>query len=247
MSDLILDDVLALYSQTMAELIRMTEAYVTQYMSHYDSSHDYAHVQRVLSLAQHIAAAEPRQSLQSRSNPTPKYDPDVVTLAALLHDVGDRKYLPPGSSAADGARLAADFLVSINAPSQLAEKVQEIVNAVSYSSEIKDPSRVLDVLARHPELGPVQDADRLDAIGAVGLGRTFTYNAARGGKETGMGMGTAVEHIDEKLLKLEGMMKTKTGKQMAGVRTERLRMFREWWREEVGLGKKHKEAKVSGS
>lgn len=63
----------------------------------------------------------------------------------------------------------------------LREKVQDIVNAVSYSGEVKDPNRAVRVLQRHPELRPVQDADRLDALGAVGLGRCFAFRGARDG------------------------------------------------------------------
>ncbi|KAI9825491.1 MAG: hypothetical protein M1826_006987 [Phylliscum demangeonii] len=96
------------------------------------------------------------------------YDANIVMLAALLHDVGDPKYLSPGQ---DGTRQAADFLTSANAPRDLADTVQEIVNAVSFSGEAKNPAAVAEVLARHPELGPVQDADRLDALGAVGVAR----------------------------------------------------------------------------
>ena len=158
-------------------------------------------------------------------NPSVQYDFAVVTLASLLHDVGDKKYLSVGQ---DGTQLVADFLISANASVSLANTVQEVVNAVSYSSETKNPAHVANVLARHPELGPVQDADRLDAIGAVGIGRCFTHNAA-----TGLGMAAAIQHFADKLLRLEGMMKTKAGRAMARERTERLQEFQAWWYEEM--------------
>lgn len=206
-------------------VIQKTASFVKEYMSRYDSSHDYEHVKRVVSYALYIATAE-SHSVSESDGSVSKYDPFVVTLAAYLHDVGDKKYLSHGQ---DGTGDAAKFLKSIGVPLALCEKVQEIVNAVSYSGEVKDPSRVAQVLQSHPELGPVQDADRLDALGAIGLARCFVFTGARGGKP----MGTAIDHIDEKLLKLEGMMKTRTGRKLARPRTEKLLLFKRWWEEEV--------------
>ena len=105
------------------------------------------------------------------------------------------------------------------------------MSAVSYSAEIKNPSLTKQTLEAHPELAIVQDADRLDAIGAVGIGRTFTYGGAKGSRE----MDDTIDHFTEKLEKLEEMMKTEEGRRMAVARTKRLRMFRGWWEEEVGL------------
>jgi uncharacterized protein len=202
-------------------LVGKATAYVQQYMSHYDGSHDYAHIKRVLALAWQIAS----------SSPGTTYDPLTITLSALLHDVGDKKYLKPGE---DSTTLVQNVLLSFDAPEELARKVQTIASAVSYSSEIKDPGRVRDLVVEYPELAVVQDADRLDALGAVGIGRAFTYGGAAGGKGRGRGMGETIEHFTEKLERLEGMMKTEVGRGMARERTERLRVFRGWWEEEQG-------------
>ena len=75
----------------------------------------------------------------------------------------------------------------------------------------------------------MQDADRLDALGAIGVGRTFTYGGAKG-----RGLADTIRHFEEKLVKLEGMMKTGEGKRMARVRSERISMFMQWWGEEMG-------------
>ncbi|POR38197.1 Uncharacterized protein TPAR_01605, partial [Tolypocladium paradoxum] len=72
------------------------------------------------------------------------------------------------------------------------------------------------------------DADRLDALGAVGVGRAFAFGGARG-----RGLGDTVDHFEEKLVRLEGMMKTETGRALARVRTERIRAVQAWWREET--------------
>lgn len=127
-----------------------------------------------------------------------------------------------------------DVLLDFGAPDALAAKVQAVVGAVSYSSELKDPAKVGRVMGRCPELAVVQDADRLDALGAVGIGRAFTYGGAVGGKGRGRGMGETIDHFTEKLERLEGMMKTEVGRGMARERTERLKIFRGWWEEEQG-------------
>lgn len=183
-------------------------------MSQYDGSHDFNHVLRVLGLAQRIAKAS-------------NVDYEVVTLAALLHDVGDKKYVLPGQ---DASTIVQTLLIDFGAEESLAKKVQTIVTNVSYSSEVKNPERVLEVIKEFPELAVVQDADRLDAIGAVGIGRTFTFGGA---KRAEGGMDGTLEHFTDKLEKLEGMMKTELGREMARTRTEKLQIFRSWWQEEL--------------
>lgn len=203
MSDLTVDDA----------LVGKVTDYVENYMSNYDPSHDFNHIKRVLSLAKHI---------QSQTTNT---SPGIVTLCALLHDVGDKKYLKPGE---DSSRLVFTVLQSFGATEALAEKVQAICLGVSYSSEIKDVSRVKALIAEHPELAVVQDADRLDAIGAVGIGRAFAFGGAKN-----RDMSQTMEHFEEKLVRLEGMMKTETGRALARERTERIEKMQEWWRQET--------------
>lgn len=107
---------------------------------------------------------------------------------------------------------------------------------MSYTSEVKDPAHVTALIEAHPELAVVQDADRLDAIGAVGIGRMFTF----GGAKTARSMAGTMEHLDEKLVRLEGMMKTAVGREVARVRGERLAVFRGWWGQEVGFGEERR-------
>lgn len=204
-----------------ATLIPKVTAFVQEYMSKYDGSHDFNHIKRVVGLA-HLIYKRLKED-------TPSYveglDLYAITLAALLHDVGDKKYLEPGQ---DPNTLVLATLLSFGAPEDLAIKVQRIVVGVSYSSEIKDPEQVQAMIQKYPELAIVQDADRLDAIGAVGIGRTFTFGGAKGGRP----MGETIQHFDDKLEKLESMMKTEPGRILARERTERLKTFKRWWEEE---------------
>jgi uncharacterized protein len=137
------------------------------------------------------------------------------------------RYLLPTD---DPTTQITTVLLAHACPPQLAHQIQTICSAVSYTAETQDPAHVAALIATHPELAVVQDADRLDAIGAVGIGRMFTY----GGAKTERSMAGTMEHLDEKLVKLEGMMKTVVGRAVARERGERLRVFRGWWVEEVG-------------
>lgn len=219
----------------MEKLIAETEAYVKAYMNQYDASHNYQHIQRVRSLALKIENGERLLSLKRRSGTEPSeknsynhHNIDLIILASLLHDVGDKKYAGLNKNEDDKATIAS-FLIGKAASEELARKVERIVMHMSYSSEIKDPQKVFDVVAQIPELAIVQDADRLDALGAVGIGRTFTFGGARG-----RGMEETIQHFEVKLENLEAHMKTETGRAMAKERTRRIKQFRSWWVEETG-------------
>ncbi|KAI0434485.1 HD domain-containing protein [Xylaria sp. FL1042] len=198
-------------------LIATVTKYVEAYMANYDGSHDFNHIQRVLGLAKYIHTHAANMS---------ERDPLAVILSALLHDVGDKKYLKPGE---DASSLVNDLLISYGANEELARKVQAICLGVSYSSEIKDPARVQELIKLYPELAVVQDADRLDAIGSIGIGRVFTFTGAR----TKASMADSIQHFHDKLLKLQSMMKTDVGRQLAEERTRRMKEFLGWWEEEA--------------
>ncbi|KAK0728557.1 hypothetical protein B0T26DRAFT_640348 [Lasiosphaeria miniovina] len=200
-------------------LVQSITTYVQAYMGKYDASHSWDHIERVVGLSRRIFAAADNQAA---------LDLRVVQLAALLHDVGDRKYLAPGE---DGTTMVAAVLEAHGAAPALAARVQAICLGVSYSSEVKDPARVTALVAEYPELAIVQDADRIDAIGAVGIGRVFTFSGARGAPA----MADAMAHVDEKLLRLESMTKSGPGRAIARERTERLQTFKQWWLDEVAF------------
>lgn len=210
-----------------AALIPKVSAFVEKYMSNYDGSHDFNHIRRVVGLA-HLIYNEinkEKQDSVAMFDEEPELDLHVITLSALLHDVGDKKYLSPGE---DGNTQVLSTLLGMGAPEELAIRLQRIVLGVSYSSEIKDPQAVVSMIQKYPELAVVQDADRLDAIGAIGIGRTFTFGGAKGARE----MGETIQHFEDKLEKLQSMMKTEPGRKLARERTERLTIFKSWWEEE---------------
>ena len=125
-------------------------------------------------------------------------DPFIVALAALLHDADDHKLF----DTKDNANARA-FLRVQGVPDEMADRICEAVNAVSFSQN----------RGRRPETIEgkiVQDADRLDAIGAIGVARTFAY-----GGEHGRSLDDSIAHFHEKLLLLKDEMNTKTGKRLA--------------------------------
>lgn len=205
-------------------LIQAVTTYVKSYMSNYDASHDWSHIERVVGLSHYI---------YSKSANKDSLDLRTIHLAALLHDVGDKKYLKHSE---DPTTLIFSLLTSLSCPSDLASKIQLICLNVSYSTETKNPANpgfITSLIQEHPELAVVQDADRLDAVGAVGLGRMFTF----GGAKTGRDMDGSMEHVNEKLVRLVDLAKTEVGRELMRERTERLRVFQGWWREEVGFAK----------
>lgn len=119
---------------------------------------------------------------------------------SLFHDVTDKKYTKESDQ---GSKLT-QILREAGVHEPFATAVVAIVNNVSYSTEIRDPDHTQSILKIHPELGIVQDADRLDAIGAIGVGRAFTFGGA---KLPLSDMQLSRDHMTEKLEKLGSMMK----------------------------------------
>ncbi|RMD44014.1 hypothetical protein DV735_g1137, partial [Chaetothyriales sp. CBS 134920] len=182
----------------------------------FDASHDFDHVRRVVHNAMVI--------LERERPANPNLDAFLVLLGALLHDVEDKKY----TETKTGSPLLK-MLHEYGVDQRVAPAVvKQLVDGVSYSSEIKDRAAVVELISRIPELAVVQDADRLDAIGAIGIGRCFTFSGAKAIRS----LDDSIEHFQDKLLKLESMMKTETGREMAAERSRRIRIFMGWWKDE---------------
>ncbi|KAJ5722770.1 HD domain-containing protein [Penicillium malachiteum] len=198
------------------EIFESVAAAVSEQMSSYDASHDMQHVLRAILIS------------EVSGQPDLKLDPTLVLLAALLYDISDRKY----TDRENPKPSLTDILNSAAVPPALSAKVVDVVEHVSYSSEKRDPRKTQLILSQTPELGVVQDADRIDAIGAIGIGRTFTFGGAKMPQAI---MQLSKDHIIEKLVKLADMMKTETGKRMAKERTDRLLFFSQWYDEGMAM------------
>lgn len=183
-------------------------------------------MQRVVSNALVILRKEEEER---KRRALPALNPLSVILGALLHDVEDKKYVDASNEQQAGILQKA--ILDVGMSESYAEQIQMLVEGVSYSSEVKNSERVKKLIEAIPELAVVQDADRLDAIGAIGIGRCFTFGGAKGARS----LEHSMEHFEEKLLKLEGMMKTQAGEAMAKERSNRIREFMAWWKDEVGM------------
>lgn len=172
------------------------------------SGHDFYHTVRVYKLATQIAEHE-------------KADVKTVQLAALLHDVDDIKLSPDTYSE---KKNAVSFMTAGNVDRKTIEAVCKIIDSVSFVGTDS-------VIPETIEGKCVQDADRLDAMGAIGIARTFAYGGSKGRAiydpeikpKTGMNKeeyrknenSTSINHFYEKLLLLESMMNTSEGRRLA--------------------------------
>lgn len=211
----------------METLLEKCKNIVREIYEQFDASHDYAHIERVLKNAEEILKKE------SSANG------EVVRLAVLLHDIDDAKY-----KSADNLS-AGEILQTIGVEETFAQSVLACIDSVSFSGgNAKDITSIEGAIVR--------DADRLDAIGAIGIARTFAFGGARGrklydadevvrlnmseaeyrGKET-----ASVTHFYEKLLLLKELMVTVEGKRIAEQRHDYMVGFLEQLEREIANGK----------
>lgn len=227
----------------MSLLLVKVEEYVKSELKDYDCSHDWNHISRVRKNALQLL----KQEENSGRGP---FDHLVVEVAALMHDIGDFKYTKDHSA---GPRMVRDFLEAFKGKEiseEQIEKVAVIVGNISFRHELEH-----GMAANLPEeLKIVQDADRLDAIGAVGIARCFAYSGARNrpfysesdvidssfdakayNKQAESGTGSAVAHFYEKLFKLKSMMKTESGRQESQKRHDFMVAFIRQIEQESGI------------
>ena len=190
----------------MQEIIERAKSYIQKLFSENSGGHDEGHSLRVYASALEIAYGE---------SPC---DMLVVSLAALLHDVDDHKLFDTADN-----QNARTFLAANGVSDSLTDTICTVINSVSFSqNKGKVPSSL--------EAKIVQDADRLDAIGAIGIARTFAY-----GGEHGRPMEASISHFHEKLLLLKDLMNTDASKAIAIKRHDFMVRFLEEWDRETQL------------
>jgi uncharacterized protein len=186
-------------------VISRVEGFARQSIVSYDSGHDWWHLQRVRGLALHLQKVEGG-------------DPLLIEIAALLHDVDDTKF--DGKMDLNTGDRITRLLKEIDIEDKIINEVIFINKNISFSKGAK-PQNI------SPEFMIVQDADRLDAIGAIGVARAFNYGGFRNNPiyDPSGERATTVGHFYDKLLKLKELMNTNEGRKLADERHKYLESF----------------------
>ena len=213
---------------TNTQIIEETIAFVKEILKGAEGGHDWFHIQRVFKNTLLIAKDE-------------KVDVLVVSLGALLHDIADAKF--NGGDETVGPKMASMFLQSLEVDKKIVDHVVKIIENISYKSSLDSKK-----LFTSKELQVVQDADRLDAIGAIGIARAFNYggfknrelynpeiapNLQMTKEEYKKSKAPTINHFYEKLLLLKDKMNTESGKKLAEKRHEFMldyleQFYKEW-------------------
>jgi len=210
--------------------IIMTEEFVRQNLEGYDSGHDWWHIERVRSLALFI------NEMEQLANPF------TVEVTALLHDTADSKF--SGGNSEAGYALIGDFMNKAGM-AEIRDEVLIVIKNVSFSNKNRTGD-LNDAL-----LQVIQDADRLDAIGAIGIARAFNYGGFRNNRiynpdvvstEASLngyihaGTSSTISHFYDKLLLLKYRMNTLTAKRLAEERHDFLEVFLKQFYKEWDFG-----------
>lgn len=211
------------------EIIKRTITFVKKTLENAEGGHDWHHTHRVFLISQRIAESE-------------KTDKFIVSLGALLHDIADAKFYDGDETI--GPKMAKDFLLSLKVQPTIIAHVIQIIENISFKNSFDNTV----VKFNSPELNVIQDADRLDAIGAIGIARAFNYggfknrklydpeipsNLKMSKKEYKKSDAPTINHFYEKLLLLKDKMNTDTGKNLAKERHQFMlnyldQFYKEW-------------------
>ena len=202
------------------KLLTDTIAFVKQELAGAEGGHDWWHIHRVYQNTLLL-------------NQTEEVDHTITLLAALLHDIADPKFHDGDEEI--GPKTAVAYMKSRNVGSEIIEHVESIIRNMSYKNSLEEGERFSS-----PELMVVQDADRLDAIGAIGIARAFNYggfknrqlynpeiapNLNMSKEEYKQSTAPTINHFYEKLLLLKAKMNTETGKRIADQRHQFMEQY----------------------
>ncbi len=203
------------------EIISKTIQFVKKELQGAEGGHDWWHIERVLKNAQAIAREENVNNL-------------IVELGTLLHDIADAKFHNGDESI--GPKKARDFLQSLQLDKEIIDHVESIIKNISFKGGNFQPS------FNSIELAIVQDADRLDALGAIGIARAFNYGGFKNREIYNPGISPdlkmtkdaykksnapTINHFYEKLLLLKNRMNTTAGKRLAEERHKFMELYLE--------------------
>ncbi|KPH13709.1 HD domain-containing protein [Chryseobacterium sp. ERMR1:04] len=203
----------------MKNIIDNTVEFVKQKLEGAEAGHDWFHIERVWKLSKKIAEDE-------------ECNHDVVELSALLHDIADPKFHNGDETLA--LKVSREFLESQDTPEDVIEQVLFVIKNISFKNRSEVPQNL------PIELKIVQDADRIDAIGAIGVARTFNFGGFKNNlmyhpdmkpqlnmskEEYKKSNGTTINHFYEKLLLLKDLMNTEKGKKIAEERHDFMLLF----------------------
>lgn len=211
----------------MKSTINNTVEFVKEKLEGAEAGHDWHHIERVWKLSKKIAEAE-------------NCNHDVVELSALLHDIADPKFHNGDETLA--LKISREFLEEQQVAEDIIEQVLFVIKNISFKNRGEAPSEL------PIELKIVQDADRIDAIGAIGIGRTFNFGGFKNNPmydpatPPSLGMskeeykksnGTTINHFYEKLLLLKDLMNTQKGLEIAQERHDFMltfldQFYKEW-------------------
>lgn len=192
-------------------ILKKTKKFVKQRFKGAEGGHDWFHTKRVLANSVHIAKKENANLF-------------VVQMAALLHDIADAKFHDGDETV--GPKVASEFLIEHNVDQISREHIVKIIEYVSFKNSLSHTDNPFNSI----ELQIVQDADRLDAIGAIGIARAFNYggfknrelynpkipaNRSMSKEEYKKSDSPTINHFYEKLLLLKEKMNTSSGKKLA--------------------------------
>lgn len=195
------------------QIINNTIVFVKKTLNGAEGGHDWFHIERVYKNALLIAKEE-------------NVDEFIVSLGALLHDIADAKFYDGDETV--GPKMAREFLENQQVDNAVILHIENIINYISYKSSLEKGEKFTS-----PELKVIQDADRLDAIGAIGIARCFNYGGFKNRtlynpeiapnlnmtkEEYKKSSAPTINHFYEKLLLLKDKMNTNTGRQIAAER-----------------------------
>ncbi len=192
---------MTLYEQ---KIVESTKKFVQKWMTHEFSGHDFFHVMRVYETAIYLAIDQPVNEF-------------IVHMAALLHDVDDPKLRKPHAK----IKHAVDFMASIKMSQEQIDEIMDIIDHMSYSAHLRGEK------VKTLEGKIVQDADRLDAIGAIGIARAFAYGGHKNRimYANDIDDESSIAHFYQKLLKLPKLMNTPNAKLLAKAKMKTMKTY----------------------